>query len=104
MMFLIFTVPFRIFVAETVTASESTFSSDMRHVDWTGASGIRLHVELRAGKDRRTYRADGRILQARSTYFRSMLSGGMREASSNDVPIDLGEDVSGEALRSMLHF
>merc|ERR1712113_1049264 len=77
-MFLIFTTPFRIFTAETVDTLESTFCSDMR-------------------------RADGRILEARSAYFRSMLSGGMKEAS-NGAPIDLGEDVLGEALHALLHF
>lgn len=103
MMFLIFTLPFRIFTAETIDTLESTFCSDMRRVDWTGASGARVHVEFIAGKDRRVYRADGRILEARSAYFRSMLSGGMREAS-NGAPIDLGEDVLGEALDALLHF
>lgn len=103
MMFLIFTTPFRIFTAETVDTLESTFCSDMRRVDWTGSSGARVHVEFIAGKDRRVYRADGRILEARSAYFRSMLSGGMREAS-NGAPIDLGEDVLGEALQTLLHF
>jgi hypothetical protein len=106
MMFLIFAMPFRIFVAETIDAIESTFSSDMRRVDWAGASGSssRGHVELVAGRDRRVYRADARILEARSTYFRSMLCGGMREASDEGRPIDLGEDVSGEALHALLHF
>jgi len=103
MMFLIFTVPFRIYLAETTDALESTFCTDMHRVDWTGASGVRVHVEFIAGRDRQVYRADGRILEARSSYFRSMLSGGMREASDSE-PIDLGEDVSGEALRSLLHF
>lgn len=104
MMFLIFTVPFRIFTAETTDALESTFCSDMRRVDWTGASGARVHVEFVAGRERRVYRADGRILEARSAYFRSMLSGGMREASHQGSPIDLGEDVVGEALHALLHF
>jgi len=103
MMFLIFTVPFRIFTAETTDALESTFCSDMRQVDWTGASGARVHVEFIAGRDRRVYRVDGRILEARSAYFRSMLSGGMKEASDGS-PIDLGEDVSGEALHALFHF
>lgn len=75
----------------------------MRRVDWTGASGARVHVEFVAGQDRRIYRADGRILAARSAYFRSMLSGGMKEAQ-NTVPIELGEDVPGQALNALLHF
>jgi len=75
----------------------------MQRVDWTGNSGARVHVEFIAGKDRRVYRADGRILEARSAYFRSMLSGGMRE-TTNGAPIDLGEDVAGEALHALLHF
>merc|ERR1712190_77087 len=60
--------------------------------DWTGTSGVRMQVELVAGRDRRIFQADGRILEARSAYFRSMLSGGMREAS-DAAPIDLDEDV-----------
>ncbi|CAE8617404.1 unnamed protein product, partial [Polarella glacialis] len=103
MMFLIFTVPFRIFTAETTDALESTFCSDMLRVDWTGTSGARVDVEFIAGRKRQVYRADGRILAVRSSYFRSMLSGGMREASTV-APIDLGEDVQGEALHSVLHF
>jgi|Transcript_74682 hypothetical protein len=103
MMFLIFTVPFRIFTADTTDSLESTFCSDMRRVDWTGASGARVHVEFIAGRERRVFRADGRILAARSAYFRSMLSGGMREASTG-APIELGEEVQGEALHAVLHF
>mmetsp|Transcript_26565 Transcript_26565/g.67988 ORF Transcript_26565/g.67988 Transcript_26565/m.67988 type:complete len:519 (+) Transcript_26565:94-1650(+) len=103
MMFLIFSMPFRIFTAETTDALESTFCSDMQRVDWTGVSGARCHVEFLAGKDRKVYRADGRILEARSAYFRSMLSGGMREASPC-APIDLGEDVPGDAFDALLHF
>lgn len=102
MMFLIFTSPFRIFTANTADSLESTFYSDMRGIDWTGASGVRFEVEFIAGKDRRVYRADGRILEARSAYFRSMLSGGMREATGG--PVELGDDVSGEALHALLHF
>merc|ERR1719277_2429427 len=55
MMFLIFTAPFRIFTAETADAMESTFCSDMRRIDWTGASGARVHVEFLAGRDRKVY-------------------------------------------------
>eukprot|EP00439_Symbiodinium_sp_Y106_P079706 s89_g18.t1 len=96
MMFLIYTVPFRIFTAETTDALESTFCSDMRRVDWTDGSGARVDVEFVAGRDRRVFRADGRILEARSAYFRSMLVGGMREAMTG-APIELGEDVNGDA-------
>eukprot|EP00931_Biecheleriopsis_adriatica_P093275 TRINITY_DN67018_c0_g1_i1.p1 TRINITY_DN67018_c0_g1~~TRINITY_DN67018_c0_g1_i1.p1 ORF type:complete len:532 (-),score=100.16 TRINITY_DN67018_c0_g1_i1:151-1746(-) len=103
MMFLIFTVPFRVFTAETTDAFESTFFSDMSQVDWTGASGARVNVEFIAGQERRVFRADGRILEARSAYFRSMLPGGMREAKPG-TPIELGEDVNGDALQAMLHF
>lgn len=103
LMFLIFTAPFRIFTAETTDALESTFCSDMRRVDWTGTSGARVDVEFIAGRDRRVFKADGRILEARSTYFRSMLSGGMREAL-HGFPIELGEDVNEEALLALLHF
>eukprot|EP00927_Polykrikos_kofoidii_P034807 TRINITY_DN29446_c0_g1_i1.p1 TRINITY_DN29446_c0_g1~~TRINITY_DN29446_c0_g1_i1.p1 ORF type:complete len:524 (-),score=44.79 TRINITY_DN29446_c0_g1_i1:421-1992(-) len=103
MMFLIFSVPFRILIADTCDTLESTFFSDMKRVDWRGDSGVRVHVEFVAGRDRRIYRADGRILEARSAYFRSMLSGGMRETCDAD-PIDLGEDVPGEALHAVLHF
>merc|ERR1719291_1512865 len=103
MMFLIFTKPFRIFTAETVDCIESTFQADMQRVDWTGSSGARFHVEFVAGRDRRVYRADGRILEARSAYFRSLLSGGMLESSAGR-PVDLGEDVGGEALEAMLRF
>lgn len=66
MMFLIFSSPFRIFTAETTDSLESTFCSDMQRVDWTGARGARANVELIAGKDRRVFRADGRILEARA--------------------------------------
>merc|ERR1719373_1441255 len=104
MMFLIFSVPLRIFIAETADPLESTFSSDMRRVDWTGTSGARVHVSFLAGKERQVYQADGRILEARSAYFRSMLSGGMREASACSEPIDLGEDVDTDALLAVLHF
>mmetsp|Transcript_35191 Transcript_35191/g.82017 ORF Transcript_35191/g.82017 Transcript_35191/m.82017 type:complete len:531 (-) Transcript_35191:99-1691(-) len=103
MMFLIYTVPFRIFTAETTDALESTFCSDMRRVDWTASSGARVDVEFVAGRDRRVFRADGRILEARSAYFRSMLVGGMREAMTG-APIELGEDVNGDALEALLHF
>jgi len=103
MMFVIFTVPFRIFTADTTDTMESTLCSDMQRVDWTGASGARVHVEFVAGKDRCVYRADGRILEARSTYFRSMLSSGMLETSTV-TPINLGDDVAGEAVHAMLHF
>lgn len=103
MMFLIYTVPFRIFTAETTDALESTFCSDMRRVDWTATSGARVDVEFVAGRDRRVFRADGRILEARSAFFRSMLVGGMREALT-ESPIELGEDVNGDALEALLHF
>lgn len=102
-MFLIFTAPFRIYTAQTSDTIESTFLSDLRRVDWMGEDGPRIHVELIAGKDRQVYRADGRILAARSAYFCSLLSGGMREAS-DAKPIDLGEDVCGESLCALLHF
>jgi len=103
-MFLIFSAPFRIFTAETTDALQSTFCVDMQGIDWTGASGSRVNVEFIAGKDRSVYRADGRILQARSAFFRSMLTGGMREASSSGEAIDLGEDVVGTALQAVIHF
>merc|ERR1712172_187182 len=99
MMFLIFSAPFRIFIAETTDPLQSTFCADMQSIDWTGSSGSRVNVEFIAGKDHSVYRADGRILQARSAFFRSMLTGGMREASSSGGAIDLGEDVMGSALQ-----
>mmetsp|Transcript_55341 Transcript_55341/g.117999 ORF Transcript_55341/g.117999 Transcript_55341/m.117999 type:complete len:523 (-) Transcript_55341:433-2001(-) len=106
MMFLIFATPFRIFLAETTDAVESTFCADMQRVDWAGSGGARVHVEFIAGKDHQVYRADARILQARSTFFRSMLSNGMRESSPSNggEAIELGEDVPGEALHALLHF
>lgn len=104
MMFLIFTAPFRIFIAETADVSESTFCSDMQRVDWTGRTGARVDVEFMVGKDRRIFKADGRILAARSAYFQSLLSGGMKEASSPGSPIELGDDVQAEALNAVLHF
>lgn len=103
MMFVILAAPFRIFTAETADPLESTFCADMRRVDWVGNSGVRVNVEFKAGKDGQIYRADGRILEARSAYFRSMLSGGMREASDHG-PIELGEDISSEAMQALLHF
>lgn len=102
MMFVISSLPFSIYTADTNDCLESTFQRDMRSVDWACSSGSRL-VELVAGRDRRVFTADSRILQARSSYFRSMLTGGMREASSSSA-IDLGEDVPGEALGVLLHF
>eukprot|EP00928_Gymnodinium_smaydae_P015151 TRINITY_DN15553_c0_g2_i2.p1 TRINITY_DN15553_c0_g2~~TRINITY_DN15553_c0_g2_i2.p1 ORF type:complete len:633 (+),score=125.27 TRINITY_DN15553_c0_g2_i2:76-1899(+) len=106
-MFLIFVAPqLRIFIADTADLLESTFTQDMRRVDWTGARGARVHVELIAGPERKVFQADGRILEARSAYFRSMLTGGLREAKRDGSaePIDLGEDVPGDALLAVLHF
>eukprot|EP00929_Paragymnodinium_shiwhaense_P112525 TRINITY_DN80786_c0_g1_i1.p1 TRINITY_DN80786_c0_g1~~TRINITY_DN80786_c0_g1_i1.p1 ORF type:complete len:546 (+),score=73.28 TRINITY_DN80786_c0_g1_i1:61-1638(+) len=103
-MFLIFASPFRIFTADMTDFTESTFCADMQRVDWSGCSDGRLHVEFVAGKERQVYRIDSRILQARSAYFQSMLSSGMREASTDRGPIDLGEDVSAEALTAVFHF
>jgi len=105
MMFVVFAVPFRIFTACTVDALESTFCADMRRVDWhsQGNGGVRPNVQFIAGKDHKVYSADGRILVARSAYFNSMLSGGMREGIETS-PIDLGEDVSGGAIDALFNF
>mmetsp|Transcript_136209 Transcript_136209/g.236820 ORF Transcript_136209/g.236820 Transcript_136209/m.236820 type:complete len:520 (-) Transcript_136209:96-1655(-) len=105
-MFLICTVPFRIFTAETVDTLESTFFADMRRVQWLNkaASGSRVTVEFIAGRNKERIVADKRILEARSTYFRSMFSGGMREACADTGPIDLGDDVNAEAMEALLHF
>lgn len=106
MMFIIMTGPFRVFTADTtVDAFESTFCEDMQRVDWAMATSSRVHVEFIAGRTGRVFRVDRRILEARSAYFRSMLSGGMREASeAQGGPIDLGDDVSGDALQALFHF
>jgi len=103
MMFVIQTSPFRIYTADTTDILASTFDEDMRRIDWTGSSGARVGVEFCVGPSKHIVKADGRILEARSTYFRSMLSGGMREAV-RDTPINLGEEVSPEALHALLHF
>jgi hypothetical protein len=105
MMFVVFSVPFRIFTADTVDALESTFCADMRRVNWhwQGDGGVRPTVQFIAGKDHKVYSADGRILVARSAYFNSMLNGGMKEARE-PAPIDLGEDVSGEAIDALFNF
>merc|ERR1719265_2755587 len=106
-MFVVFATPtsFRIFTADTTDALESTFSSDMRSVNWQwqGDGGVRPIVQFIAGKDKRVYSADGRILVARSAYFRSMLAGGMREGIETK-PIELGDDMSNEAIDAMFNF
>lgn len=105
-MFLICTAPFRIFTAETVDSLESTFFADMRRVQWLNKAenSSRVTVEFIAGRNKERIVADKRILEARCTYFRSMFSGGMREACVDTGPIDLGEDVNAEAMESLLHF
>jgi len=101
MMFVVFGGPLRIYVADTTDALESTFFSDMELIDWS-STHKRTIVEFIAGRDRKIYRADRRILEARCEYFRSMLSGGMRETNTGK-PIDLGEDV-GDALSAIFRF
>lgn len=104
MMFVIFTAPFRIFTAETSDTLASTFLSDMGGIDWAGGAGGGRVIEFRVGKDNQVLCADGRILEARSVYFRSMLGSGMRETRDDAGPIDLGTDVSPSALQALLHF
>lgn len=104
MMFVIFAAPFRIFTAETSDLLASTFLSDIGGIDWAGGAGGGRIIEFRVGKDAQVLCADGRILEARSVYFRSMLCSGMRETHEDAGPIDLGTDVSASALQALLHF
>jgi len=109
-MFVLCGDPFRIYEATTCDVAASTFTKDMESIDWSRStpSGLdtRNPVDLKA-EDDVVLRVDGRVLMARSPYFRRLLSpeSNFREGqqSSENEPIVL-RGVSSRALRSVLHY
>eukprot|EP00397_Hematodinium_sp_SG-2012_P002118 GEMP01002124.1.p1 GENE.GEMP01002124.1~~GEMP01002124.1.p1 ORF type:complete len:538 (+),score=62.12 GEMP01002124.1:74-1687(+) len=110
-MFVLCGDPFRLYGAPTWDVTASTFSKDMMSINWCrsideAVDTSRNPVDLKTD-DNVILRADGRVLMARSPYFRQLLSpeSNFREAKlcSNHEPITL-RGVCSRALRSVLYY